>query len=126
MKIQFTDKEAEEFLSKKAITQAEANKMLECTHHPVTFHGRVLMNLDFNGRDLQNVFFAGIIMENINFQNSDCRGTSFHLTTMKNIDFSNADLRNSIFSGTHISHSNFKSIKAPFWKKVYFFIKNNK
>ena len=124
MKLQLTCDEAEEFLAKKALTQAEANKILECKHCEAPFRGRVLRNLDFNGKDLQNKNFAGTFMENINLQNSDCRGVNFYSTMMINIDFSNANLQNTIFSNTHISHSSFESIKAPLWKKVYLFIKN--
>ena len=126
MKIQLTDKEAREHLLSKAITQDEADTILNtlCSHCPESFHRKVLINLDFSDRDLSNVSFAGVFMENVNFTNTNCHGTSFYGAFLKNIDFSNANIHHAIFSEAEISHSNFNSIKASFWKKIYLHIKN--
>ena len=110
---------------KPNITQAVAEQMLQCTHQPVSFHGRIIMNLDFSERDLSRVFFAGIWIENTSFKMANCNSTSFHSSFLENVDFSGADLTRSIFKGSTLSGCNLKGIKAVLWKKIYLWIKNS-
>ena len=107
------------------ITQDEANKMLQCTHQDIVFHGHIIKKLDFSNIDVSGVYFAGIWIEDTSFRNSICDSTSFYGTFLENIDFSGADLSKSVFRESKISGCNFKGIKAPLWKKIYLWLKNS-
>ncbi len=106
------------------LTQEEADRMLLCIHHPITFHGHIIKNLDFGGRDLKDIFFAGIWIEDTSFRSTCCDNTSFYGTFLVDVDFSGADLHNAIFEDALLSGCNLRGIKAPLWKKVYLWLKN--
>ena len=110
---------------KATISQETADNMLKCTHKEITFHGHVMINLDFSERDLSGVYFAGIWIENTKFANSKCIKTSFYGSFLENIDFSGADLSKTIFREAKVNNCNFTNIKAPSWKKLYLWLKNS-
>lgn len=98
------------------ITQDEANRVLQCTHQDIVFHGHIIKKLDFSNIDVSGVYFAGIWMEDTSFKNSTCLSTSFYGAFLENIDFSGADLSDTIFRKSKMSGCNLKGIKAPLWK----------
>ena len=77
----------------------------------IEFNGKNLENGEFNNENLQDANFSYANLSGVNFSGSDLRGADFSGANLTNTDLSNANLSGATFSGAQLIGTNFTGAK---------------
>jgi uncharacterized protein YjbI with pentapeptide repeats len=77
----------------------------------IEFNGKNLENGEFNNEDLENANFSVANLSGVNFSGSNLRGADFSGANLTNTDLSDADLSGAIFAGAQLIGTNFTGAK---------------
>lgn len=73
----------------------------------IEFNGKNLENGEFDHEDLENANFSAANLSGVNFSGSNLRGADFSGANLSNTNLSGADLTGAIFSGAQLIGTNF-------------------
>lgn len=73
----------------------------------IEFNGKNLENGEFDHENLQDANFSAANLTGVNFSGSDLRGADFSGANLTNTDLSGADLSGAVFSGAQLIGTNF-------------------
>lgn len=77
----------------------------------IEFNGKNLENGEFNNENLQDANFSYANLSGVNFSGSDLRGADFSGANLTNTNLSNANLSGATFSGAQLIGTNFTGAK---------------
>ncbi len=101
-KLQYEDVDSDSWHAVSSFQEEEALPLLN-----IEFNGKNLENGEFNNENLQDANFSYANLSGVNFSGSDLRGADFSGANLTNTDLSNANLSGATFSGAQLFGTNF-------------------